>query len=692
MFRALLVVAQLLAATGRAPARVPANASDSAAILAGARARDSAFLWAWRFTWEASEGLRHWLNGGPLTTKDLLTPASRIPGLEISTSLAAPNWGFRMTLLHCHFDGTLTLYDVDEYVIKSGAGKRGTCPSWYPVQAAQPRDERLDLDADIAPPFRSAIRDARDSLLAALDQAAGELPGDPWLAGQRVRFALDQGDTGRALAVTTGCRAPRWWCRALEGYVRYGRGEVARADSLFGLALAAMPAAERCTWTDLTVLLDRDGQAAYRRIPCPRRDSINARIWWLADPLFTDPANERRVEHDARQVMIRIRSTITPSERYDWRDAKGGRAIREMLTRYGWPAFAAWAGRDEDRSHYIYLGTFDSVTLDGGIFTTNEYTDPRAHTVPDWSAVADPWHAPSSAWLVSMNPDQISNVRDSSWWPTEHYARPEGPLVQLAEQTALFRRFDRALLAVATDLPTRLQRRPGEPIPGELALSTGPDSVQFKTVSGVPGTTVVAADLIAARPQVASLEFRGTTQGATSVRTRLGLDPPPPLSTLKPGEIAISQPVIIHPAGSGELPPSDPDLAIQRMYGTTRIRSTNVGVFWETYGLDAGDTADVSVSVRRVGVQPGLLRRLAGHLGFGDGTEPGIVVSWREPRPGETVTTIAGPVPIQGRNVNLGIGHLDPGDYVLTVSASRPGRKPVSASRDFTILSVDQVR
>ena len=65
-------------------------------------------MWAWRFTWEASEGLRHSLNGGPLTDKDLLTPSSH-PGLsafEGSAGMALAKWGVRMPLLHCHFDGS----------------------------------------------------------------------------------------------------------------------------------------------------------------------------------------------------------------------------------------------------------------------------------------------------------------------------------------------------------------------------------------------------------------------------------------------------------------------------------------------------------------------------------------------------------------------------------------------------------
>ena len=291
--------------------------------------------------------------------------------------------------------------------------------------------------------------------------------------------------------------------------MRYGRGEVAHADSLFDVALHGMPSAQRCAWTDLTVLLDADGRSAYHKIACDRRDAMNTRIWWLSDPFYSEPANERRVEHYARQVMITIRSVVTPSERYDWRDSRGGKAIREMLVRYGWPAFSAWAGRDEDHSHYIYLGTADSISLDGGLFTTNEYTMPRAHTVPAWSAVADPFHAASTAWVVSMDPNRVTNQADSSWWPAEHYARPEGPLLQLAEQTAVLRRSGQALLALAANLRDRGDdaAAPGRSLSsGRWPLSTGPESIRLAPIRGSAGATVVAQALIPLQPQVASLK------------------------------------------------------------------------------------------------------------------------------------------------------------------------------------------
>src|SRR5437016_4945882 len=59
------------------------------------------------------------------------------------------------------------------------------------------------------PPLESeAITRARDRLLATLDTAALALPGDEWLAGQRVRYLLQSGRSVDALLAARACRAP----------------------------------------------------------------------------------------------------------------------------------------------------------------------------------------------------------------------------------------------------------------------------------------------------------------------------------------------------------------------------------------------------------------------------------------------------------------------------------------------------
>src|SRR5205823_8230175 len=194
------------------------------------------------------------------------------------------------------------------------------------------------------------------------------------------------------------CAADRAWSIAHTAYARHVDGDVVRADSLFEASLGFMRLTERCDWANLEVLFDDESAKAYRAIPCARRDSVNARVWWLSDPLYTEPGNERRAEHFARMVMITLREAVEPSERWNWSELEGGNALRVMLLRYGWPTFAWWAGPVEDRGHYGYLGVLGKDTQRLGVFTTEEYSPLRYDAVPDWPAIASPRTATSSMW------------------------------------------------------------------------------------------------------------------------------------------------------------------------------------------------------------------------------------------------------------------------------------------------------
>jgi len=74
-----------------------------------------------------------------------------------------------------------------------------------------------------------------------------------------------------------------------------------------------------------------------------------------------------------------------------------------------------------------------------------------------------------------------------------------------------------------------------------------------------------------------------------------------------------------------------------------------------------------------------------------------VAVRWSEPQAGHDSWTIPSKVPIQARAVGLDLSQLEPGHYMVTVSASRKGAvapivdgKPgvvpsVTASRSFII-------
>ncbi|HTR78240.1 MAG TPA: hypothetical protein VMH39_09025, partial [Gemmatimonadaceae bacterium] len=467
---------------------------------------------------------------------------------------------------------------------------------------------------------------------------------------------------------------------------RYGRGEIATADSIFQRTLPLMPAAERCIWTDLGVLLDQAGRNAYADIPCEQRDAINTRIWWLATPMFTEAGNERRAEHFARLVDIRLRSSDDPAERWDWQPTHGGLAIRDMILRYGWPAYSYWAGHFEDVDHYtIYLGIRDTAIINAGIFATAEYPITRVHTIPWWYVIADPWHADDGDWTVSM-PIRPDSTPDFGWWPREHAPHAGETLVQLGDkQSAVFRRESDVLLAVATDVRAAdLHAAVGDQVQGTLILSPVPDSFVFIPHPSVVGTTVVMQDRMSPTPVVVGMEYRSTRTKAAA-RTRFAVSPPATLSSMLPGEIAVSEPALIRPTSLGTRAPSDPTIAIPLMLGSATFpHGARVGVYWETYGVHNGETLDVAVRVsQRPPNTPGTQRPTPTTV---NSPPTGITVQWREPDPDRAVTAIPGAHPIQARNVSLDLSSLQPGDYEVEVSVARPGTPPVAARREIIIL------
>jgi hypothetical protein len=101
------------------------------------------------------------------------------------------------------------------------------------------------------PPEPASIGAARTRLLRILDSAALALPGDEWIAGQRVRYLVESGADSSALTAARSCRAADWWCAALVGFALHAAGNFAGADSAYAVALRDMPREERCRWNDV---------------------------------------------------------------------------------------------------------------------------------------------------------------------------------------------------------------------------------------------------------------------------------------------------------------------------------------------------------------------------------------------------------------------------------------------------------
>ena len=190
-------------------------------------------------------------------------------------------------------------------------------------------------------PEIGAIVRARLSLIATLGKLNAVAPRDDWIAGERVRYMIEAGEDSAAVAAARSCAPPRWYCDALRGYAFHSSQRYGDAAAAFDSALARMPAAERCRWNDISMLLGDDERDRYAALQCGQRDSVEQRFWELAQPSFVVPANDRRTEHYSRVLLADLAQDATNAYGIPW-----GPDMRELLIRYGEPLWysVVWPG------------------------------------------------------------------------------------------------------------------------------------------------------------------------------------------------------------------------------------------------------------------------------------------------------------------------------------------------------------
>lgn len=671
--------------TGSLPAADSASAridsAGTARALAHAYVAD--FLSQWRSAWLATATAQ----SDTVRDEHFRTFAFARRGLPVDAppdSLLAT----RLVAVHCHLDGGSDLWTILPFarriqIIGTRESAHGVCPLWRLDKASADGDESLDLDAALDPMWRAHITQSRAQLLTLLDSLAAIAPADDFIVGQRVRFAVQLGDTTRIAASVEGCRGTAWWCTALAGYVLGARRPL-MADSLFALAEARMPPAARCAWQDASVLLPPSARTEYVALDCDARERATARLWWLADPLHGTPGNSRLTEHRGRLVRVLLHAALDQDERYDWRRTHGGGALREALVRYGWPSFAWWAGTRTDTSHSAYLTGVGAPPTRP--YATFEYNRDRLHLVPAWRAIADPFTAEPSDLSVAAAP---ADPR-STWWPSEHAAL-DRPLCELADQQVAVLRRQRTVL-VAAAAPLACQVSPSEAggrMTASLVLSSSPDDFTIAARrTGEMGSTVALAGEIVPRPLILSLEIvPADASTSPALRMRMGLMPPAALSVMRPGSLAISAPLLFT-ADAKNTPPTDADGAIARMLGSLRLTGRRaIGVYWETYNAAPSDSLDVGVRIERA-VDVGPLRKLAGALGLVGEARAPTAVKWRESAvPAEPAGSGAPPVPIRPRAIVLDISALKPGDYWVQVEVSKPGGTRLTSRRLVTVVT-----
>ena len=431
---------------------------------------------------------------------------------------------------------------------------------------------------------------ARGQLLRDLEKASDALPGDDWIIGQRIRYLLEGHDTS-AVAVARGCRATKWWCDALLGLSLHVRGDFVAADSAFGAALEGMPTPMRCHWNNLSPLLDDDVRGTYHKMSCAQREAADARIWWVADPLFMVPGNERRTEHYSRVLHTLLQENSVNTYGSSW-----GGDLAELVLRFGWAE--KWT---QEPSRSMYPEAQASVT--------GHEREPGYHF-----------------FLTQRPPDSLALIADSvfdiyQFPPREQYAPTYARgFVRLDAQVARFRRGDSTRVVAAFDVGADTIFGKTKFTAALIAMGDEATSPSKTAVDDSPTRNVLTVSS-PWKEQLIGVELLAK-DSAAAARWRSGFAEIP----LDSGGISVSD--ILFVDGAPSLP-ADLKEATERAHGGTRFRrNTRIGLFWELYGKTPLDSA-LPISLTIQPIEEGLFRRTFRALHIAPKLSP-LNIRWQE--------------------------------------------------------------
>src|SRR5262249_28624435 len=152
-----------------------------------------------------------------------------------------------------------------------------------------------------------------------------------------------------------------------------------------------------------------------------------------------------------------------------------------------------------------WMGFYDSTRT-----ATAEYPMDRLHLAPAWRAMDDPFHAGADAWQINMPALAGDDEPAIQWWPTEHYGRAAGGIIQLSDQTVMLRRASDILLATASGLKSGRKELHVDTASAVLIRTTSPHDIErlthqtFKNTNAIvltanisPKAAIVGAELLA---------------------------------------------------------------------------------------------------------------------------------------------------------------------------------------------------
>ena len=495
-----------------------------------------------------------------------------------------------------------------------------------------------------APPEAARTVEAREQLLARLDTLASRIPGDEWIAAQRVRYLIEAKRYGDAVRAAEQCTeaGSAYRCRAYAAVALHDSGAVAAANSAFTASLSAMPDSVRCQWSDISLLIDDEIADRYHHADCAARRDIEAAFWRLTTPLYLRD-NDFRNEFLARVTRTDMtRDSRTPM------GSPSEPAFRETALRYG---YDTWFVRDDPP-----IGSMAEAPVAG-------YREGGSgfNFVPDYRALLSPSSLATDDWDLKL--------RSARTIYAPSYARHFRSLAR--RQIALFKRGDSALVVAAYDVSEDTLFTPA---PIEAGLFTVRiDSARLRNARGSVERRASSRGVLTTmgpwHPMVVSLELLDSAS-RSAARARYAVSPP--VST---GRVAISDLLIfMPPAGDAQLHSLDAVLPLA-VHDDHVSATQPVGVFWEAYGVRSeGETFAVALQIDRI--NEGWRRRAAERLHLASPFSP-VTVQWQEAPNG--VDRIA------ARAMTLDLSRLDPGRYVIRLTLTANDELPVVSTREIVV-------
>lgn len=561
------------------------------------------------------------------------------------------------------------------------------CPSWTPPDERLPLDEGESIDLALPPNSREPLRRDREQLIAVLTAAQATYPNDVWISGQRLRFILDQRSPNRAVEAARACQGSVTACTSLMGLAQDHAGNVVKAEAAYRFvdSIANIPTATDtapCVNAETWLLIRPGDRGNLQRKSCAEQRAFVERMWWLADPLWSVPGNERYVQHESRRVHASLRAVMDRDERYVWSRLGGGDAMRELVVRYGWPGYTYWPGGtfEEEISKIREDPSHPRLALPP--YTAKEYSIDRTALLPSVSGIQNPFDLTPDQWSLHLP----EGTDPDSWWPQEHMMLWTKLMPLAPGQQGQWRRDSTILFSMAVDNALHgLDTAATGPSKAMLVGSTDAHSITpFFAAPVAEGQTLRMHAEFPSRPFVMSAEILARTQREPARRLRYGLRPPPSLREMKAGEVALSDPVFLTVPSRDVVLPNNLSAASVFMAGTTDFtRSDLLALYWESYGFAPTDSVTFELRINRR-EERNVARAIGSALGLVSALKDSVSIKWSEPDARNGASIIAGAKPIIGRSVAVDLKSLPAGTYVATIEMRR-GATTARSERKFTL-------